>query len=50
MIGKPVKEIAKELALSETAVYMNIYDGNIREIIAIQEVMINHINNKLLEK
>jgi hypothetical protein len=50
MTGKPVKEIAKELKLSETAVYMNIYDGNIREIIAIQEVMINHINNKLLEK
>lgn len=49
MTGKPVKEIAKELELSETAVYMNIYDGNIREIIAIQEVMINHINNKLLE-
>lgn len=48
--GKPVKEIAKELKLSETAVYMNIYDGSIREMIAIQEVMINRINNKLLEK
>ena len=50
LAGKPVKEIAKELKLTETAVYMNIYDGSIREMIAIQEVMINRINNKLLEK
>lgn len=50
MEGKAVKEIAKELKLTETAVYMNIYDGNIREMIAIQEIMINRINKKLLEK
>lgn len=50
MAGKAVKEIAKEVKLTETAVYMNIYDGNIREIINILESMIYHINNKLLEK
>jgi len=49
MEGKAVKEIAKELKLTDTAVYMNIYDGSIREMIAILEVMINRINNKLLE-
>lgn len=47
---EPVKKIAKEINLSETAVYKNIYDGSIREIIAIQKIMINKINNKLLEK
>jgi hypothetical protein len=47
---EPVKKIAKEINLSETAVYKNIYDGSIREIIAIQRIMINKINNKLLEK
>lgn len=50
LAGRPVKEIAKELQLTETAVYMNLYDGSIREMIAIQEVMINRINTKLLEK
>lgn len=50
MEGKAVKEIAKELKLTDTAVYMNIYDGSIREMIAILEVMINQINNRLLEK
>ena len=49
MEGKAVKEIAKELKLTDTAVYMNIYDGSIREMIAILEVMINRINNRLLE-
>ena len=48
--GKAVKGIAKELELTETAVYMNIYDGNIREMIAILEIMIKRINNLLLEK
>ena len=48
--GRPIKEIAKELDFTETAVYLNIYKGNIREMIAIQEVMINRINNQLLEK
>lgn len=47
--GKTVKAIAKEIKLTETAVYMNIYDGSIREMIAIIEVMINQINNRLLE-
>ena len=32
MAGKTVKEIAKELKLTETAVYKNIYDGSIREM------------------
>lgn len=50
MEGKAVKEIAKELKLTETAVYMNIYDGSIREMIAILEIMINRINKRLLEK
>jgi len=48
--GEPVKKIAKEINLTETAVYKNIYDGNIREMIAIQKIIINKINNKLLEK
>jgi len=47
---EPVKKIAKEINLSETAVYKNIYDGSIREMIAIQKTMINKINNELLEK
>lgn len=50
MEGKAVKDIAKELKLSETAAYMNIYDGSIREMIAIQETMINRINKRLSEK
>lgn len=50
MEGKAVKEIAKELKLTETAIYMNIYDGSIREMIAILEIMINRINKRLLEK
>ncbi|HCU56666.1 MAG TPA: hypothetical protein DF984_00295 [Anaerolineaceae bacterium] len=50
MAGKAVKEIAKALKLTETAVYMNIYDGNIREMMAILEIMINHINEKVLGK
>ncbi len=50
MEGKAVKEIAKELKLTETAVYMNIYDGSIREMMAILEIMSNHINDKLLGK
>lgn len=50
MEGKAVKEIAKELRLTETAIYMNLYDGSIREMIAIQEIMINRINKRLLEK
>lgn len=49
MEGKAVKEIAKELQLTDTAVYMNLYDGSIREMIAILEVMINRINNRLQE-
>ena len=50
MTGKTVKEIAKELKLTETAVYMNIYDGSIREMMAILEIMSNHINEKVLGK
>lgn len=50
MEGKAVKEIAKELNLTETAVYMNIYDGSIREMMAINEIMISQINKKLLVK
>lgn len=50
MEGKAVKDIAKELKLTETATYMNIYDGSIREMIAIQETMINRINKRLSEK
>lgn len=50
MQGKAVKEIAKELNLTETAVYMNIYDGSIREMMAINEIMISQINKKLLVK
>ena len=50
MEGKAVKDIAKELKLTETATYMNIYDGSIREMIAIQETMINQINQRLSEK
>jgi Mor family transcriptional regulator len=50
MEGKAVKKIAKKLELTETAVYMNIYDGSIREMIAIQEIMINRINARVLEK
>lgn len=50
MAGKAVKEIAKEVKLTETAVYMNIYDGNIREMMAILEIISNHINDKLRGK
>lgn len=50
MEGKAVKDIAKELKLTETATYMNIYDGSIREMIAIQETIINRINKRLSEK
>ena len=50
MAGKTVKEIAKALKLTETAVYMNIYDGSIREMMAILEIMSNHINEKVLGK
>ncbi|MBG0785557.1 MAG: hypothetical protein H0S79_10690 [Anaerolineaceae bacterium] len=50
MAGKAVKEIAKELKLTETAVYINIYDGSIREMMAILETMINRINEKVLGK
>lgn len=50
MEGKTVKEIARELKLTETATYMNLYDGSIREMIAIQDTMINRINKRLLEK
>ena len=33
--SQPVKEIAEALKISETAVYRNIYDGSLREIIRI---------------
>ena len=48
--GKAVKEIARDLSITEAAVYKNISDGNIREMMAILEIMINHINEKVLGK
>ncbi len=48
--GKAVKEIARDLSITEAAVYKNISDGNIREMMAILETMINHINEKVLGK
>lgn len=50
MAGKAVKAIARELNLTETAVYKNIYDGSIREMMAVLEIMINHINGEVLRK
>lgn len=50
MEGKSVKEIAKDLKLTDTAIYMNIYDGSMREMIAINDTMINHINKRLMVK
>lgn len=44
---KAVKVIAGDLLITEAAVYKNISDGNIREMMAILDIMINHINEKL---
>ena len=48
--GKAVKKIAEDLLITEAAVYKNISDGSIREMIAILEIMSSHINEKVLGK
>lgn len=48
MEGRSVKDIARELKLTETAVYMNIYDGSMREFIAINETLSKRINDQVL--
>ena len=37
--NQPVKTIARNLEISETAVYRNIYDGSLREIIRLFELI-----------
>ena len=50
MEGTSVKDIARELKLTETAVYMNIYDGSMREFIAINETLSKMINDQVVPK
>lgn len=47
---KAVKEIARDLLITEAAVYKNITDGSIREMMAILDIMSSHINEKVLGK
>ncbi len=45
--GISVKHIAQELEISTTAVYRNIYAGNIRELMEILSSMTDRINREL---
>lgn len=47
--NQPIKEIAEKLGISETAVYRNIYDGSLREIIRLFDLIAGELENNLGE-
>jgi len=47
MENQAVKKIAEDLGISETAVYRNIYDGSLREIIRIFRLISSRIDEQL---
>ena len=47
MENQAVKKIAEDLGISETAVYRNIYDGSLREIIRIFHLIASRIDEQL---